>query len=845
MKKLFSHRWKSFVGFTIGTIIFLVIPGIAIHIKSEFQPLFSPTLIEVPVQFVNACLFTAVLIFESIILILGINLLIKPKGIDQTSFKQFSIKALCIILLLALLGDLSRNLWAPKYGDYFRLVRQLSSWVFIAAFLGFLLLFFRLDLIKSFWIKAITSFSDLVKSMWFRVFIVICFLFMLSAISIKITGLGVTFDPFFWNGAGVPLLFEVVILAAIGMWVGMLRKWDDILKKSKWRLLFLSLVIWGGALLLWVNIDLPHTYFAPKAEYADSNIGRYPFSDASYFDIGGQYILLGQGVNNMEVTDRPLLMVLFAFYHWVAGQSYSSVIFIQLLLLALIPVLLFILGNKTVSPLLGGSLAFASICMLAVGIYTASTISISNVKVLMSEYPTMLFLILAAVLIYQWWQKREQKDSLLYAFASGGVLALLVMIRVNTLLVLVAVSVYSLVFFWGDRQWKEWFYTSSVYWLAVILVLLPYSMQTYRQVGVPFFMIKIFNVIDRSYSIVPDVIEHTSASHLKKPAEFDFYSVKTITSPYFQVGNHFAHNLVMSFMTCPTIPGVVPINQLMDQPYYNSIEDWISQLKWYQRGMIVINLVIISIGLASAFSKSKWAGFLPLIIFLAYHVSNALARTSGGRYLVPVDWVVLYYYLYGVYSVMRFIATGIVPHGVKRIITEDKPFNSIQFAGVVILFGVLGASPVLVNLIPDQLPQYSNKDVIRIFAKTDLFTQPDSAISKTDIEVFLQSEGSFIAGLNLYPRFYYAGDSDDLSNYVPTMPVTHDRVYFILLTDEKQYHVNLLQDQQPFKNFPNGEQVVVIGCDYGEYFDAFFVLDIETESIIAVRSPSAEFSCTP
>lgn len=609
--------------------------------------------------------------------------------------------------------------------------------------------------------------------------------------------------------------------------------------------ILLPVLIWVSAVILWNAVELPNTYFAPKPEYPNAEI--YPFSDAQYFDIGAQYILLGHGVNNQVPTDRPMYMLLIAGYHLIAGQNYNRVIFVQICVLALLPVLLLYLGKKMESWLFGVALALVSIVVGIVSIQTASTISISNQKVLMSEWPTSLLLLLFTVLLFNLWDKRNQLKTKIYAVAAGGIITLAIMVRGNTLVVLMGVFVFSFIVFGSRKDWKYLLKSNLFMWTAVILVLLPYSIRTYQISGTPFFLEKIMNVINRSYSSKSfNLSDKTEPPYMqRKWVKNQGYNDLEKSSFVFQVGNHFAHNIIMSFMTYPTLPGVVPIDKLIEQPYWDSELAWQKQLAWYQWGMVGGNLVLLAVGISAAFSKHKWNGLLPLIIFLSYHASNGVSQTSGGRYLVPVDWALYLYYLLGIYTIIRFIVQGIVPNEQKEFPASLKSSNDIYWVILLIFFGFVGALPVVVDLIPDNIYKYSRVDIETSMSASSLDQNLTVFQSIADVDQLMSNGGSAISGLGLYPRFYYAGESDARSAYVPDMPNEYDRVYFLLLADTKIYQINLLQDQQSFRDFPNGDQLIVVGCDYIDYFDAFMVVDIDTGKVVSLRSSSAELSCMP
>ena len=54
-------------------------------------------------------------------------------------------------------------------------------------------------------------------------------------------------------------------------------------------------------------------------------------------------------------------------------------------------------------------------------------------------------------------------------------------------------------------------------------------------------------------------------------------------------------------------------------------------------------------------ARNRLAAMLPVSFFLTYIFSNALAFTSGGRYVVPVDWIICIYYIAGLLQLIIWI----------------------------------------------------------------------------------------------------------------------------------------------------------------------------------------------
>jgi hypothetical protein len=83
---------------------------------------------------------------------------------------------------------------------------------------------------------------------------------------------------------------------------------------------------------------------------------------------------------------------------------------------------------------------------------------------------------------------------------------------------------------------------------------------------------------------------------------------------------------------------------------------------WLYGFFLAANLIILSIGIGAAWKRVRFAALVPLMVFLFYNLANAFARTSGGRYIVPVDWVIYFYYAIGLIEVIRFCISAMGFH---------------------------------------------------------------------------------------------------------------------------------------------------------------------------------------
>jgi hypothetical protein len=83
---------------------------------------------------------------------------------------------------------------------------------------------------------------------------------------------------------------------------------------------------------------------------------------------------------------------------------------------------------------------------------------------------------------------------------------------------------------------------------------------------------------------------------------------------------------------------------------------WQGNLTAVQQLAAVVNLALLAIGLAWSWRRFRLAGLVPALVFLGYDLSLAVGATSGGRYVVPINWVAYFYYMLGWIAVIDAVA---------------------------------------------------------------------------------------------------------------------------------------------------------------------------------------------
>ena len=318
-----------------------------------------------------------------------------------------------------------------------------------------------------------------------------------------LTRLGIKPDPLSWNEPGVPILGWQVMLAWVvgtGLIVlGMQNFSKDLSTKSlvgmDWIIFF---AIWAAAALVWNLTPFHGSFFAP-GPYPPSN-EFFPFSDAAKYDIAAQFALIGQGLYNLNYTDKPLLSAFLFYMHLLVGQRYDWLVTLQVIVLAVFPAVLYLLGKLFHSRPAGVMLALFSICIEANAITASQWLLTSNTHLFLSEVPTAIGLLLFIYWLVQWLRQPERLT--LYPLLAGGVLGLMTLVRHNPWLLLPAALGLALLVY--RRNWRGYLRASLLFLLALFIAIAPWMWRSAQWNKTPFyFMIPLESpVIPNRYGTV-------------------------------------------------------------------------------------------------------------------------------------------------------------------------------------------------------------------------------------------------------------------------------------------------------------------------------------------------------
>ncbi len=667
------------------------------------------------------------------------------------------------------------------------------------------------------------------------------------------TGLGIIAEPYFWDEASVPLLGIQIVLCAAGTLL--LERWvlsSEKLKNQRLIKAGVFVALWLFTFLLWYVTPLKHSYFAPGPR--PPNYLFYPYSDAEFYDLAAQYILIGQGVLNGIPMDKPLYAMFLALIHAVAGQGYEETINLQMAVLALMPPMLYLLGcqmiNRPAGILMGLLAAFHQRNAIA----ATPFIKVSHSKLYLTEYPTALLLVVFALFAFRW-LRGERRISWVDAVLAGGFLGLAMLVRPNALMVLPFVLLLA----WAaNRQRiKKWLLSSAVIILMVTITILPFMLEIPKGFNEPYLMIKIRAILENR--ILTD--EPRGAIPLERQLaaddRFAFWNAAQTQKGlldglerFAYVPRHFFHNMIMTAMLLPNTFALHDLRHTLEAPYWKDVQQWTGELPPGGLLFLPLNLFVLALGVGAAWQRSRAAGLAPLMMLPGYFLANSLARNSGWRYLVPMDWVVLVYFAIGLLVLLRWALDwlGMEVSQKRQAVLGEESTSIQQPSGrqspfttplVGVIFLVVGLSLTLnKDLIPDRYPPISPQNMYEKINAAGL------RIDKDAFRGFMTSPNAYLNyGLGLYPRFYPAYNGEPQPN-LPLKERPYPRFSITIVAWDTFYTV-LLPMNEPMPYFPHGEEVMVIGCkDTREPFiDAYAVVVLSDPPQVYQRNGETELLC--
>ncbi len=267
---------------------------------------------------------------------------------------------------------------------------------------------------------------------------------------------------------------------------------------------------------------------------------------------------------------------------------------------------------------------------------------------------------------------------------------------------------------------------------------------------------------------------------------------------------------------------------------------------------LILNLGLLSIGFGYTWWRWGWAGLVPLFVFIGYILSNVIARSSGGRYIIPVEWVVFLYFGIGLSEAGRWVAdllhlgntTSLVAlqNGTEQPGKGKNAFPEwIQAVIVGFLFLGIGIFMTLSgSFFPQRYQPATEQEMSGSREIQDFLSQ--IPVQPGEMDKFLaQDQAVILNGRLIYPRYYVKdqGEPDRFSDYSSR---AYPRMVFTLIGQHGRAGV-ILPDLEIHKDISNYADVVVLGCQIEDTVQAVAVQIQGKEPKTFLRSPFTALSC--
>ena len=708
-----------------------------------------------------------------------------------------------------------------------------------------------------------------------------------------------------WISLGIPIL-ETQILLAWGLTLGFLGIWSMLTRSPNQSRLWLFLkkeaviwcVLWLVAFSVWMSQPLKPNWFA--SEPRPPNFTYYPNSDTSVYDVTAQNLLLGEGFKSRgsPYTYRPMYAFTLAIFHKIGGLSYEPIIWMQVAVLAFIPVLLYAITERLHHRFSGILAALLIILRERNSIFMSDMISNAHAKLLMPFLPTALGVLLFIWLVITWLRDPQKRPT--QPLASGGIVGIFMLIRPEFGILLLFIGLA--VLFELRGRFFEW-----VKWMGLLLIGLtfalgPWVWRNYQITGTIFIDSPYYrlDMMSRRYrdepvgfkeptptigandqeesvqSTLPTTISPTKPTPStstkdiseKEPDQDNIIQSQTelwydsvvhyINANPLRISKiilkHFMNSVIQTVQVIsPTYPVTYSmINSLgyksFDQFWLDccSLSDYDRRLPYWTkwdgvlfRGSflpIAVNLALIAIGISITWEKRHYTGLIPLFALFGYYLINAVVRNSGGRYIIPLDWVGILYFSIGLLQVTAWGKTYF-----KKSPSEDKPeskldlnntqgrkHSTVHFSMVCTGIGILiigSLLPMMEWIIP------TKRDDGTLSTRISLILNDENSFLRTNdketIIEFLANDGMPVEGYALYPRYHESHQMRSVWNFYDNRSYSLLDFYLSSPTDKG---IVLALDETPLE-FPHVSDVLVFACPGNPDYDALAVVRFSDDGI--------------
>ncbi len=666
---------------------------------------------------------------------------------------------------------------------------------------------------------------------------------------IALTNIGLVPDAIYWQGPGVPLLFVQVLVATI-----IALTFSPLAYRFGSKVDFAaSIVLWGLAVFLWWGQPARVSY--NTLEPAPPNFQEYPFGDAILYDTVAHEFLAGAALPN-DFWVKPLYSFFLAALHFFARENYALLVFLQVVILAIVPAFVYLLVSLIANRTAGVLAGLLVILREQNSIALSNVIQVAHLKLLLSDMFSMGLVVLLVWLMFLWFEKPEgRRDSPLLI---GGAIGLLVLTRGHP--VLLFPIIFFVVFLFPSVGLRQRLQRAALFVVGITLVLVPWLWRIYETTG-RFALQSPVSPYSANmaglYSLTPrlanpelfttDVSSQTleqSDSQNKQVMRFILQHPDEVTR---FVSAHFFHNVIHSYIYLPQSFRIETLRSYVtSESFWGNWQGEFSLQNWI---FLFINMGLIALGLGTVWRKHKLLALVPLLVGIGYNASVSVGRISGWRFILPADWITLVYFSVGLVQfsyILKFIVTrSAYDVSISKEVptTRDASTRWISAFGFAVLFLFIGTAVTYGNRI------FSNRyPILSVEALAGQYLSVTESLGRpfteNELKRFLQNydQAVLIYGQAIYP-YYLKANSGPINHAWPAYkPRPYNRVVFYI-TGPESMNVILPISSHNF-DFPDGADVIVVGCsnDHGDV-EAASILIAGVPPTLFVREPMPEFAC--
>ena len=820
-------------------------------------------LLRIPADQKNAFLFglskERLLMFSGFVLLLSADILALicrrktyPLILNNNLFEKICLALSVLSLFLFLMPDYRFH----KASAYYNRLKPYILWLFLTTTL--FTVFFRYT--KDRFSRFHEFLTNLITQ---RKFIIPVFLLILAGIAfIEISGLGKTVEASLWNKNGVPLqsiqLFSAIVIFAV-LW-----KRRIFMRIVKHRRLFHFLLIWAAAALIWSLAPKSPHFFSPGPYEPD--LQYYPYSDAVTYDIAAQTAVNGWGFNLKRTVLKPALVFIDFLSHLVTGNNYNLSMYVQSGLFAILPAIIFLFGEAIGGIGCGYLAAVFSVFKEWNALNTHTVLTIHS-RLIMSEFLMQIIFASFCYAVFRW-LKKDGKENF-YAVIAGGTVMLGIFTRYNFMGFVPAALLLVIIAY--KKHMRNLLKPLLFFFLSMFLTAAPMII---RDAVTSSGMISeltytIQNVLIRqrfqekspfsdadgadSGDDSPKALQPQNTSDFSRNQN-DEFNTGQITQEFSNnnsiknlpllpsIFNHSLHNFTASFLTLPMEITFQDLPHLYTQEGDGlwrdnwqggfSFGQWMMVGLWVITGSITFGLLIKNFGIA---------GFSIPYFWFVYAFSIGFSRSSGGRYVVPMNWIPM--------LLLAYLITLICSKGLQPVLPEkSSPFISGKKIYWALAAFTLFFTAMLLfeNFMPSRKTAAQESDLTIIKERLSDHEEIDWAMAEKQEEEGLLH---ITHGVVAYPRFYYYLKGEHAS-YGSAMVKDFSRLTFMGINmgdeDDILYQEYLMPHKDTIDPFPRDSIFRAVSCRSEFGYEDILAVTIETpqgEVYTYMRDPLPEFSC--